>query len=322
MADATLHVVCPNPALDRLQTVEHFRPFEVNRVTSVRSLPGGKGMIVCRAARRMDARVTAHGFAGGAVGRIIRAGCVDLGVADHHVEIAGETRVTPVVIEQSTGRSTVLNERGPHISPAEQSALLEGLGSVVRPGDVVVSTGSLPPGCDGDLHARVARLAVGAGALAIVDAHGAALAAVIDAFRSEPAAGGLVVKPNALELGEVVGSTLHDAEAVLAATQELVAATGATFVITLGADGAVWAGRESWSVAAPRVETVNATGSGDSFLAGLAVALGDDRPAVEALTLATAMGAANAANLTPDVDPVLVRALREDIAVTWHGGAA
>lgn len=68
----TLHVVCPNPALDRLQVVEHFHPFEVNRVMAVRTLPGGKGMIVARGARRLGATVTAHGFVGGASGEVIR----------------------------------------------------------------------------------------------------------------------------------------------------------------------------------------------------------------------------------------------------------
>lgn len=315
MDDFTIHVVCPNPALDRLQTVREFTPFEVNRVTSVRSLPGGKGMIVCRASRRMDARVTAHGFVGGAVGQIIRGGCDELGVDDHHVEIAGETRVTPVVIEESTGRSTVLNERGPDVTTEEQSALLAGLEAVVRPGDVVVSTGSLPPGCDADLHARVARRATEQGALTIIDAHGPALRAVIDDLRSHPVSGRLIIKPNAVELGEVIGVELGSIEAAMSATRELVAETGATFVLTLGADGALWVGDEAFTVDSPRVATVNATGSGDSFLAGLAVALGRGEQPVDAMTLAAALGAANAANLTPDVDPDLVRELRPQVTV-------
>lgn len=322
MDDFTIHVVCPNPALDRLQTVREFTPFEVNRVTSVRSLPGGKGMIVCRASRRMDARVTAHGFVGGAVGQIIRIGCDDLGVDDRHVEIAGETRVTPVVIEESTGRSTVLNERGPAVTAHEQASLLAGLASVVQAGDVVVSTGSLPPGCDPDLHAKVARLAIELGALAIVDAHGPSLLAVIDDLRAAPTDGRLLIKPNAVELGEVVGLALDSVEAATSATRDLVAETGATFVLTLGADGAIWAGDEVFSVDSPRVETVNATGSGDSFLAGLAVALGRGEKPSEAMTLAAALGAANAANLTPDVDPELVLALRPQVTVTVADGAA
>ncbi|BCL12712.1 1-phosphofructokinase family hexose kinase [Micromonospora sagamiensis] len=316
----TLHVVCPNPAVDRLQVVERFRPFEVNRVVEVRSLPGGKGLIVCRGARRLGATVTAHGFVGGATGQVIRDGCAELGVHDRHVEIAGETRVTPVVIDRATGRSTVLNERGPQVTEADQERLLAGLVETVRPGDVVVATGSLPPGCAADLHARVARLALERGATAIVDAHGGPLARVLDDARATRPAGRLVVKPNAEELSGVLGRPLPDRAATRAAVRDLHARTGITFVVTLGTDGAVWTdGADDLAVDTPPVETVNATGSGDSFLAGLAVALGREDDPVSALVLASAMGAANAASLEPDVDPVLVERLRGRVTVSRRG---
>lgn len=312
----TIHVVCSNPALDRLQTVQDFLPYEVNRVTSVRNIPGGKGMIVCRASRRMGARVTAHGFVGGAVGQIIRRGCDELGVDDHHTEVAGDTRVTQVVIEVSTGRTTVLNERGPEITTAEQKLLLAGLDAAVRPGDVVVSTGSLPPGCATNLHAQVARSALGLGALVLLDAHGAALAAIIEDLRREPVASPLLVKPNAVELGEVLDQDLTAVSHAKSAVGTLARETGATFVLTLGADGALWSGDVLLTVDSPRVETVNATGSGDSFLAGLAVALGRGEGPAAAMIMGAAMGAANAANLTPDVDPALVDTLRSRVRVS------
>ncbi|WP_341720629.1 hexose kinase [Micromonospora sp. FIMYZ51] len=316
----TLHVVCPNPALDRLQVVEHFHPFEVNRVMAVRTLPGGKGMIVARGARRLGATVTAHGFVGGASGEVIRRGCADLGVRDRHVEITGETRVTPVVIENSTGRSTVLNERGPEVTTPDTEQLLAGLATVVEPGDVVVSTGSLPPGSGADLHARIARTALAKGATVLVDAHGEALARVLADLRAEPATGRFVVKPNADELAGVLGHPLPDRAATGDAVRALHADTGATLVVTLGTDGAVFFDGTVELVAdTPTVETVNATGSGDSFLAGLAVALGSGEQPAAALTLAAAMGAANAASLTPDIDPELVTRLREVVTVERVG---
>ncbi|GAA1532611.1 1-phosphofructokinase family hexose kinase [Dactylosporangium maewongense] len=318
MTGFTLHVVCPNPALDRLQVVEHFAPFEVNRVVDVQSLPGGKGMIVCRGARRLGATVAAHGFVGGFVGQVIRRGCEEMGVADRHIEIAGDTRVTPVVIERATGRSTVLNERGPQVTRGEQEQLAAGLAAAVRPGDVVVSTGSLPPGCAPDLHAVVARVALSHGATALVDAHGDALARVIDDAGTHGTRGGrLVIKPNAHELAGILGRELSDPADLLAAARELHAATSATLVVTSGAGGAVWVGPgEQLTADSPAVDTVNATGSGDSFLAGLAVALGRGETPEAALTLAAAMGAANAASLAPDVDPDLVATLRERVTVS------
>jgi len=317
MPDFTLHVVCPNPAVDRLQVVTRFVPFEVNRVVSVRSLAGGKGLIVCRGARRLGAAVTAHGFVGGPSGQVIRDGCASLGVADRHIGIAGETRVTPVVIEESTGRSTVLNERGPSVTAADQDRLVSGLAAVLRAGDVVVTTGSLPPGCAPDFHARIFRLALDAGATALVDAHGEPLARVIADLRSRPVSGGrLVVKPNIHELAGVLEKPLPDLPAAASAMGSLHRETRATFVVTNGSAGAAWVDDRQLTADSPRVETVNATGSGDSFLAGLAVALGRGADPGAALALAAAMGAANAASLDPDVDPDLVARLRERVSVT------
>lgn len=318
MPDFTLHVVCPNPALDRLQVVARFQPYEVNRVATVHSLAGGKGMIVCRGARRLGVTVAAYGFLGGAVGQVVRQGCADLGVLDRHIEIAGETRVTPVVIDQSTGRSTVLNERGPHVTAEDQERLTADLAAGVRPGDVVVSTGSLPPGCDPGFHTRIAGLAMARGATAVVDAHGEPLAQVIDHVRAHSAAHGrLIVKPNVHELAGVLGRTLPDAGSAAAELRRLHRETGATYVVTLGKEGSLWAdGSGMLTADSPAVETVNATGSGDSFLAGLASALGRGESPQAALRLASAMGAANAAALVPDVDPALVAYLREQVNVT------
>lgn len=322
MGDFTLHVVCPNPALDRIQVVPEFEPFAVNRVSSVQSLAGGKGMIVCRGARRLGAAVTAHGYVGGAVGEMIRAGCRELGVVDRHLSIDGETRITPVVIDESSGRSTVLNERGPDVTGADEGRLLDRLAADVRAGDVVVATGSLPPGTSTDLYARIARLARSVGAIVLIDAHGPALAAVIDDLRTSP--GATVLKPNLEELSDVLGITIDpdDVPGIDRELVRLVSATGASVVVTRGPHGAVWRDPDRmFVVGSPEVETRNATGSGDSFLAGLAVALGRGQAPVDALRLAAAMGAANAASVLPDVDVRLVRSLVDQVAVEIGGAS-
>jgi 1-phosphofructokinase family hexose kinase len=315
----TLHVVCPNPALDRIQLVGELVPFSVNRVIDVKSLPGGKGMIVCRGATRLGASVTAHGFVGGGVGEIIRHGCVELGVDDRHVAIDGDTRITPVVIERSSGRSTVFNERGPEVTEDDVAHLLAGLESAVQPGDVVVTTGSLPPGCPGNFHATVVRLAVRLGARPLVDAHGVALVEVIDDLAADPVSGLIVLKPNAEELADALGGAFDpdDAHATVAEMADLGDRTGATVVVTRGASGSVWLGSAEEIVAtAPRVATVNPTGSGDSFLAGLAVSLGRGESPAQAMRLGSAMGAANAAILLPVVEVDLVMSLLDKVTVT------
>ncbi len=119
----TVHVVSPNPAQDRLQVVPRLRVGEVNRATEVVSRPGGKGMIVARGVVRLGGRAALHGFVGGPVGAQISAGCRELGIEDRHVPIAGETRVSTVLVDSATGASTVVNEPGPEVGAAEVDAL-------------------------------------------------------------------------------------------------------------------------------------------------------------------------------------------------------
>jgi 1-phosphofructokinase family hexose kinase len=309
-----IHVVCPNHAEDRLQVVPRFRPFEVNRASTVRSLAGGKGMIVGRAVRRLGATVAVHGFVGGRAGELVQEECHSLGAEDRNTPISGATRTTVVVIDEHTGGSTVVNEPGPHIEPEELVALYDQLAADLRPGDVVVSTGSIPEGCSPSFHAQVARLALEHGCQVFVDAAGTALEATLQDLRRDPAP--VVLKINDEELATAVAATAPATEDLHGTVDRLVDSTGTIVVVTRGPQGAIWRSADrAIVVGAPQVPVRNATGSGDCFMAGLAVALVRRRDPVQAMVLASAMGAANAAGLEPDVDPDLVRRLEAHVPV-------
>lgn len=292
----TVHVVSPNPAQDRLQVVPRLVTGEVNRAVEVVSRPGGKGMIVARGAVRLGARAALHGFVGGPVGAQISAGCRDLGIDDRHVPIRGETRVTTVLVDRATGASTVVNEPGPEVGSSEVDALVQGLLAAVRPGDLVVCTGSLPRGAPADLYARCVVALRGRGVLTVVDTSGAGLALAI---RSGPD----VLKVNEEELradGELTGAG-ETADLGTLMSRALAAGVGAV-VVTRGAAGLSYRTvDEGWDVSSPSVTVVNATGSGDMMLAGFVASLarGEDRPT--ALRTGAAAGAANARRLEPDL---------------------
>jgi 1-phosphofructokinase family hexose kinase len=296
-AGPTVHVVSPNPAQDRLQVVPRLAVGEVNRATEVVSRPGGKGMIVARGVVRLGGRAALHGFVGGAVGAQISAGCRELGIEDLHVPIDGETRVSTVIVDSASGASTVVNEPGPEVRPAQVDALVDGLLAAVRAGDLVVCTGSLPRGVPPDLYARCVQSLRGRDVLTVVDTSGPALA---KAVRSAPA----VLKVNEEELRADAGLTGPDDGPVDLDTlmrRALDAGVGAV-VVTRGAAGLSYrSATEGWEVQTPLVPLVNATGSGDMMLAGFVTALarGDDRQT--ALRTGAAAGAANAARLEPDL---------------------
>ena len=295
-AGPTIHVVSPNPAQDRLQVVPRLVAGEVHRAVEVVSRPGGKGMIVARGTVRLGGRAALHGFVGGSVGAQISAGCRDLGIDDRHVPIGSETRVNTVIVDRATGASTVINEPGPEVGAAEVDALVEGLLTAVRPGDVVVCTGSLPRGAPADLYARCVAALRGHGVRTVVDTSGPGLG---HAIRSGPD----VLKVNEEELRADGGLTGEGEAADLDTLmgRALAAGVGAV-VITRGAAGLSYRSvDEGWDVSSPAVRVVNATGSGDMMLAGFATSLAQGEDLPTALRTGAAAGAANARRLEPDL---------------------
>ena len=111
--------------------------------------------------------------------------------------------------------------------------------------------------------------------------------------------------PNAREACELAG--VEDAESAL----ESLAARIETVVVKLGSDGAIARGRgEATRADAPEVDSVDATGAGDSFTAGFLHALGAGRSLGEALRLAVACGSLSTRALGGvDAQPALDEAL-------------
>jgi len=296
-----LRVVGLNPALDRLQVIDAFTAHGVNRARLVTSHPGGKGLIVARAVRRLGHPVTLYGFLGGAIGELIANECSQLGIDDRHVRIAGETRISPIMVESGTGRTTVVNEPGPTIRPEELVELEAQLERDVRPGDYVILTGSLPPGVPADFYADAVKRVQAVGAHAFVDTSGEAL---VHAAAAAPT----LLKVSAHEFVGIAAGVDQDDEAALLVAMDAVRRAGvSTVIVTLGGSGSLAVdATNAYRIRTADIATVNATGSGDAFLAALTstIAFGTLDGAhglVPALRMASAAGAANAMRLEPDV---------------------
>ncbi len=296
-----IHVVGANPAMDRISTWPSLRLGEVNRAETVTVVPGGKGFNLARAAIRLGEPAVAYGFLGGQVGEALRAMIVADGVIDCHTTIAAGTRVCFIVVEPGSGRSTVLNEPGPHVTAAETSRFLDDLRRDCTAGDLLILSGSLPDSVDPSVAGEVVTIGSDAGARTIVDIHG-------EALRIAAAGRPWILKCNRRELGELLGApSLDDVVALpdLAARIEEVRATGIEIVVvTLGAEGALVADADGVvHASAPAIEEVNATGSGDLLLAGLAVGIERGQRPRDAIALGVACGTAGATHLKPELPP-------------------
>ncbi|WP_374009159.1 1-phosphofructokinase family hexose kinase [Leifsonia sp. LS-T14] len=296
-------IVGPNPAMDRTEEIADFRPHKVNRALVSSPRAGGKSIIVARAVRRLGHHVSAYGFLGGATGHYLRAECEALGIRDRHTEITDETRINTILVDDRTRLSTVINEPGPIVSPAEIAALTSTVSDDLREGDFLILTGSLPRGTTDDFYASLIALGRARGARSIVDAEGSVLA-------SAAGAGPWAVKCNLDEFRAIAPGAPQtlagdgDRTRLVAAMHALVDTGISLVIVTLGAAGLIAVTpTHVFDVDAPPVDTKNATGSGDTFLAGFASALADGADVATALRVGAAAASANAAVLIPDIGP-------------------
>lgn len=284
---ARIITVTPNPSIDLLFDAATLVWDDANRVAMPRRRAGGQGVNVTRAVCTLDGDSTAVALLGGAVGReiaeLLRAERIDLRIAS----APAETRVFVAVREHDSGRSLLLNPRGPECGAAEETALLETLADATRPGDWVVTSGSVPPGFAVDFHARVRDVAMQARARVVVDSDGPALHAA--------APGCALLVPNVREAERLLGRVIPDVAEAARAARALLTLGATDAAITMGSAGAVLASSRSDTVlhAMPPAGPAGASavGAGDAFLAGLLLRLGEAEPG-DALRYAVAAGTA------------------------------
>jgi len=278
--------VTPNTALDRTLTLPHLTLGAVHRTQTVHQAAGGKGVNVARAARNLGADVIAAGLLAGHTGRLAAETAAREGLQAVWTWGQGETRCCTIIVDE-TG-ATVVNENGISVDAAVWAQFGVALRATARHADVICLCGSLPPGVTPEQYVELMRALVPLSKPVWVDTSGATLRAVLDVE-------GVHVKVNHEELRDALGIHAETTDALADAVLEVHQARGKTLVVT-GGDGGVLMARDGqlYRAQPPQIRAVSAVGSGDSFMAGLVVALTNGEPSDVALRWAIAAGSANA----------------------------
>jgi 1-phosphofructokinase family hexose kinase len=256
-----------NPGLDRTLTVPKIFFGDVMRADSVRFDWGGKGFNVARALQALGVNSVAMAFVGGPTGQRLESGLSEMGIATDLVPVAGETRTNIVITEASAKRYVKVNEAGPTIRASEMARFLDRVRQRVRPHDIWVLSGSLPPGTSPDTYGELITLLRARGARPILDTSG-------DPLRLGCTARPYLVKPNLVEAGEVMGRDLHSVADMRRAVEFFLQQGIELVALSLGADGLLLAGQKQavWA-RPPHVQVHNPVGAGDALLAGIVYAL-------------------------------------------------
>ncbi|WP_407358884.1 1-phosphofructokinase family hexose kinase [Microbacterium sp. LTA6] len=284
--------VTPNPALDLTWHLDSIRVAETHRADAAVARAGGKGLNVARVAHAQGAGARAITTVGGRTGEEFAAELQASGVPHRLVPVAGSTRRSIALVDESLGDTTVVNERGLNPTDAEWAMLVGEVADGLPGAGVLVISGSLPPGAPDTLLPLLIGIGRDAGVPVIVDTSGPALLQAADA-------GASVLKPNAAELAEATGldDPIEGARVLLDRGASLVLLSrGADGMLAISAAGSADGAAESLHILHARLpESLagNPTGAGDAAVAACAVLLdaGVDDPE-QILRRATAWSAA------------------------------
>ena len=284
----TIHVLCPNPAIDKLYMIDGFAPGEDYPGCRPIVRFGGKGVNVARVLSQLGASVHLYAFMGeeseAGFAREMKPRC-----ACTFVLTQGACRTTVNIIDRTNRRETVITECGPAVTKAQTAQMLDALKRNIAPGDWVACSGSIIAGAPDDLYAQVSRLAADKGARCALDCNAGVLGA---SLRDAAYALG---KPNERELCALLNKTrTQEPEKIADYARKLMPPYDA-LLVSMGKAGGLWVQRdEAYLARVPDAPVASTVGSGDASLAGALHALSQNFAPDEALRLSMACGVANA----------------------------
>lgn len=280
-------VINLNASVDKRYKMKDLIKGEVMRAAEVDNTPGGKGIHVANVATILGEDCIATGYLGGKSGEFISEKLQDYGIKQDFVQVAGETRSCLAIITESSAQTEIL-EPGPTVTQEEQEAFWAKYQELLSKATVVAASGSMPKGLPGDFYGQLINLARKAGKPFLLDTSGEAL---IQGIKAQP----YFVKPNNDEIKVLVGAELRSDEDIVHVLQKFMEDGIKLPVISLGAQGSM-AGynQHVYKITVPKIQCKNPVGSGDSFVAGIAVGIERGMAIEDVLSLGAACGTANA----------------------------
>lgn len=306
--------VTANTAIDLFLEVEGLNVSENILAKSSSEFACGKGINVAKAVESCDIPVSCLGF----VGRQSLAAFNELGTGLLQVDltvVTGKTRTNITLHDSVEHKETHIRTAGFTVTDLDCQKLIEKIDVSAQPGDIVILSGSLPPGAPDNLYQTLIDLCHNKAVTAFLDTSGTAL---ISGVKARP----YLIKPNQQELEDMMGRPLPDAHSIVDAARAIID-QGVQWVYVSRGDKGVIAVSENLAFIAYvdpiQGKIVSKVGCGDAMVAGLAVARLGGLDMKDTLKSGVACGTANLfssepgrfdrAELSEIADQVLIKRL-------------
>jgi 6-phosphofructokinase 2 len=278
-----------NPCIDKSTSVNALKPETKLRCSIPVFEPGGGGINVARAIKKLGGEAITIYPSGGYSGKFLNLLLEKENINTIPIEIQQHTRENMIVLDRATNQQYRFGMPGQHLSENEWQQCLQAIEE--SRSDYIVASGSLAPGVPEDIFARISKIAKKRNQKFIVDSSGEALRLAI-------AEGVYLIKPNLGELSRLAGKEeLETNEIVPVARNLILKGNCEIVVVSMGALGAVLITKEyACKVTAPIVKKQTTVGAGDSMVAGIVFYISQKKTLEESLRYGVACGTAATLN--------------------------
>ena len=278
--------ICMNPCFDKTVEISELKVGQVNRIRDARVDLGGKGINVAVVAERLGLDVQCLGIMGKDGSEELTALIEKENLKHSFMQIPGHVRTNTKVVSGNGQGVTELNEPGPTVDDESLKKFFEMAKEKTADSDIVVVTGSLPPGCPEGTYRDLLKILEGK--KCILDTEGKEL---------ELAAKGAcpyLIKPNLKEMEATLGIELRTMRTIRDAALLFIRLGVEHAVVSMGEMGAMYVSADKTLFApALRVEIKSTVGAGDAMIGGMLLGYEKEKDMARAFRYGIAAGAAS-----------------------------
>lgn len=310
-----IHLVCPNPAIDRTLLVDGFVKSLPNRPYEVKEFSGGKGFNVAYAIgfEKPAVEFCVHTIAGGRNGEYLGELANENNVPVKFTKIDSNTRVCNIIMDTQNHLTYPIYENSFQLTDDLLEIYTNSLKQSIKEQDYVVFSGSLMKGMPANYIADFINEFREKNVKLFVDTSGEALR---QAYQANPYA----IKINDEEILDIFPDAVLDTIDSYAALLASKAAENIpVFIITLGEQGIIAKiDHHILHVKAKKVIAKNPIACGDFFLGGLVKNLAIGQDPEYTLKKAISYSTANVLSWYPELNTQQIEEIFNSLEVTQY----
>ena len=274
-----------NPCFDKTVHVDTLKIGTMNRIRRARVDLGSKGINVAVVAHRLGLDVQCIGIMGEDGAEEMDHLMQKEGLRHHFLSVPGRVRTNMKIVGGEDQEITELNEPGIPVNDEILDRFVEMAREKTADSDMVVLTGSLPPGCPVGTYRDLMKALEGK--RCILDTEGKELELASKATHP------FLIKPNLREMEATLGIELRTMRSIRDAALLFLRLGVQHVVVSMGAMGAMYVSDEKTLFApALRVTTASTVGAGDSMVGGMLLGFEKEGSMDRAFRYGVAAGAA------------------------------